>query len=156
MADELIVSARLSSIRLHDEKEEDIDHKNEATETYSKMIKREMELLASAIMATNGNTDHPIFIGFLNRIVASLTEPYGPLESKGGETIHPTLYRSGLLKAMRYIVSNGGWRAVLKKPANIICQIMIKHERYHIGVYDTSWTPQFLLDMLSRSTRICK
>ena len=139
MSDERVASAMLSSIRLDDD-EKVAKSDSEIDEKREKMVKRELDLVASAFKATNGDTNHPVFIGFLNRLVETLTEEQGSV-SNGSESLLPSLYHGGVIKAMRYSVSDRGWRTVLATPAKIVCKIVIQHGKYHLGVYDASGNP---------------
>lgn len=139
MSDDRIASAMLSSIRLDDE-DETTKGDDEIEGEHDKMVSREVELILSAIRATNGDIHHPVFVGFLNRLVETLTKEQGS-ESNGNERILTSLYHGVLVKAMRYSVSNRGWRTVLAKPAEINCKIEFQHGLYHLGIYDASGNP---------------
>ena len=139
MSDERVASAMLSSIRLDDDKEV-AKSDSEIEEKHEKVVKRELDLVVSAFKATNGCANHPVFVGFLNRLVETLTEEQGS-EPNGSESLLPSLYHGGLIKAMRYSVSDRGWRTVLAMPAKIVCKIVIQHGQYHLGIYDASGNP---------------
>lgn len=77
MSDDRIASAMLSSIRLDDEDETTTKGDDEIEGKHDKMVRREAELIQSAIRATNGDIHHPVFVGFLNRLVETLTKEQG-------------------------------------------------------------------------------
>lgn len=140
MSDELFASAKLSLVRISDETEGDVERNDESEGKYSKTVQRHINLVVSAINATNGETNHPVFLAFLNRLVESLTEEHGS-EPSSTCSSGVTLYHANLFKVMRYSVSDRSWRTVLAKPASIMCKIVIQHGQYRLGVYDASGSP---------------